>query len=508
MPVEVARSPSGLTAKQRIILLAALLVLAGVAVYPIWVVEYPPLLDYPNHLASSYVLAHLGDSSMPFREWYSADWGLYPFITLSAVLRALQWVLPVELAGRILLSLSVLALPLATWFFLRQANPGQDSLALWTLVATHNVFFLMCFLNFYLSLGFCFLALGLWLRWLKQPRTLGWLLAMLACTAVYASHLVGFALTGLVVAAYCLLARRPVRQWLASWAMFLPGVLCYLRFSRVMEREATGITFPRFAEKVSNLRTLFHGYSKPLDITMMFVLAACFLALWVRNAEFRWNWRWVAVSGLLFSAYWAMPVSFGIGTDLDARVLPVLLGVVFAGARVGRRGWWLAPVVVTLFFVRVENITRNFRAVEPELSDLAGSFSATPMNARVLPIIYAPPGSGILNLPFAHFWAYGVIRRHWFSPYLFDIPGLLPLRIRQSSYTINDYWTPTHGKEPDWFAIQRDYDYVWSYDSAIYFPGLDRIGQLVYSSGKLRMYRIHSPPAEAKSLGTSSPLVR
>ncbi len=39
-----------------------------------------------------------------------------------------------------------------------------------------------------------------------------------------------------------------------------------------------------------------------------------------------------------------------------------------------------------------------------------------------------------MNHPFAHFWAYGVIKRGWFSPYLFDTKGLMPLRIRYDSY--------------------------------------------------------------------------
>ena len=43
--------------------------LAGVLLLPIWLVEFPPLLDYPNHLAQTFVLAHLNDPNFHFSEF-------------------------------------------------------------------------------------------------------------------------------------------------------------------------------------------------------------------------------------------------------------------------------------------------------------------------------------------------------------------------------------------------------------------------------------------------------
>ncbi len=465
---------------------------SAAAIYPLWAVKYPPLLDYPNHLASSYVLAHLRDTSLPFHQWYGAEWGPYPYIAMDAVLHVLQFFAPIELAGRVYLSLTILGLPLATWFFLRQANPGQDSMVLWALVGTHNIFFLLAYLSFFTSLTFCFLALGLWLQWLARPRVFGWSLALLAFTAVYFSHLVTFAVTGLAVTAYCLLSRPPIRKWLLTWALFVPGACCYLYSARVIEKQATGIVFHGVWEKLDSLRWIAHGYSNRLDNITLFALAVYFVAAWLRNPEFRWSARWLGVGVILFAAYWGMPWAYGDGSDLDVRVLPVLFGVIFAFARVGRRGWWLAPVVLVLFFARVENITQHYRAAQPELVGLAGSFSVTPMNARVLPIVSADPDSDVLEHPFAHFWAYGVIRRHWFSPYLFELRGLEPLRVVQQSYTLDGFWDLDYRKEtPDWRAIQEDYDYVWCYDTPQYSDGLGKIGQLAYESGKLKVYKVN-----------------
>ena len=84
---------------------------------PIWSVAFPPLLDYPNHLARSFVLAHLNDPAFTFSRFYRADWGAYPYLGMDASLAVLGRLFPIETAGRVFLSLCALALPAAGWFF-------------------------------------------------------------------------------------------------------------------------------------------------------------------------------------------------------------------------------------------------------------------------------------------------------------------------------------------------------------------------------------------------------
>ncbi len=491
---------------RRITRTLGLILLAVLVVLPVWCVKYPPLLDYPNHLASSYVLVHLHDPSLPFREWYGAKWGFYPYLAMEVSLRFLQALMNVELAGRIYLTMALLALPLATWFFLRQANRGQDAVAFWALVATHNIFFLLSYLNFYVSLSFCFLSLGLWLKWLARRRAILWLATLLSVTALYFSHLVTFAFSCVAVTVYWFalyvwrgsgsrgeataIGKPGWRSLLLTWAFFVPGALFYLLSARVIEKQSAGFIFLNFEDKLDNLHGLMHGYSDRLDSVTLALFAAWLVLAWLGNREFRWNRRWLAVAIVLFGIYWAMPWAYGDGSDLDVRVLPIFFGITLAIIAPGRRGWLLAPLVMALFLLRVGNVVENYRTAQPELKGLAGSFQVTEYNARVLPIIQADPDSDALHHPFAHFWAYGVIRRHWFSPYLFELRGLNPLRITHDSYTLDGFWDLTYKETPDWGSIQEDYDYVWSYNCPQYDPGLSGIGSLVYSDRKLRMYRI------------------
>src|ERR1700681_5010278 len=165
-----------------------ILILAAALLTPIWVVTFPPLLDYPNHLARSFVLMHLNDPAFTFSKFYRADWGAYPYLGMDASLAVLGRLFPIETAGRVYLSLCALALPGAAWFFLRQAQPKAEASSLWALLIAYNVFFLEGFLNFDLSIAVGFLALGFWLRWLAKQSIVRWGAALAVFTVLYFTH--------------------------------------------------------------------------------------------------------------------------------------------------------------------------------------------------------------------------------------------------------------------------------------------------------------------------------
>jgi hypothetical protein len=471
--------------------LIGVLILAAMLLAPIWIVAFPPLLDYPNHLARAFVLAHLNDSNFSFPQFYRADWGAYPYLGMDASLAVLGRLLPIETAGRVYLSLCVLALPAAAWFFLRQAQPDAEAASLWSLLIAYNVFFLEGFLNFDLSLAVGFLALGLWLRWLARPGTGRWIAALLAFTALYFTHLLGFGIAGLIVAAYLALSRRPVRDWICSAALVLLGMAFYLHSSRV-GLSANKIVFHGWDDKLDSLGMILHGDWPWLDWISLGALAVWFFTAWWRNSEFRWDRKWMAIVAFLFALFWVIPWMWGEGSDLDIRVLPFLFVAILATARLGRRARMLVAIPLLLFAARTVNVTRHFREAQPALAGLAHSFDAVPRGALVLPIVEGDEDP--IERPFTHFWAYGVIRRGWFSPYLMDAPGETPMRIIHDSYTPDGFWNLVYDEAPDWQQVQKDYDYVWAYDVPRFSPSLAGIGERIYSSGALEVYRIRKSP--------------
>jgi hypothetical protein len=478
------------------------LILAAMLLPPIWTAAFPPLLDYPNHLARAFVLAHLSDPHFSFAQFYRADWGAYPYLGMDASLAVLGRMFPIETAGRVYLSLCVLALPAAAWFFIRGAQPGAEAAFLWSLLIAYNVFFLEGFLNFDLSIAAGFLALGLWLRWLASPETGRWIATLLAFTALYFTHLLGFGIAGLIVAAYLAVSRRPVRDWLWTGALAVPGLAFYLHSSRV-GLSAGKIVFHGWDDKLDSLGMILHGYWPWLDWVSLAALGLWFLAAWWRNPEFHWDRKWVLIAAFLFALFWVIPWMWGEGSDLDIRVLPFLFVAILAMARVGRRGKWLAAIPLLLFAVRIVSITHHFKEAQPELAGFADSFDAVPRGALVLPIVEGDEDP--IERPFTHFWAYGVIRRGWFSPYLMDTPGETPMRIIHDSYTPDGFWNLTYDVAPDWQQVQNDYDYVWAYDVPRFSAALSGIGERIYSSGALEVYRLRKLPEANAASDSISP---
>jgi hypothetical protein len=175
-------------------------------------------------------------------------------------------------------------------------------------------------------------------------------------------------------------------------------------------------------------------------------------------------------------------------------VFPFLFVAILAASRVGRRAKWLAAIPILLFAARTVSVTQHFVAVQPDLAGLAGSFNRVPRGALVLPIVEGDEDP--IERPFTHFWAYGVIRRGWFSPYLMDVPGETPMRIIHRSYTPDGFWNLIYEETPDWQQVQNDYAYVWAYEVPRFSTALASIGERIYSYGALEVYRIRKTSKE------------
>jgi hypothetical protein len=452
---------------------------------PIWTVRYPLVVDYPNHLASAFVLAHLKDSTLRFSQFYAADWNAYPYLTMDVILVGLQRFMPIEVAGRMLLSLCVLAVPAASFIFVRRANPGQSSLALWSLLIAQNLyFFLWGMLNLQLSLALCLLVLGLWLRYLERPRIGTWCLLLVLTTALYFTHLMGFGMAGWVMTTYAIFARRSFRDVVFSWILFVPGVVFFLQ-ATMPHAKSWAPAFDLSAKGPGLVVFATAGISPLSDFiaTAAFVVAlglAC-----IDNPDLMWNFRWLGVVGSLFVMYLIWPATFapGIADSADRRLIPFMFVFVLAVLQVGRRMRWIAILAIMVFAMRSGVLEYHSLAAQRDFARMSRAFSVIPEGMRVLPV-------GTSSEPKQHVWAYGVIQRGWRSPCLFQHLGVQPLRSLISNDSLCEPILNVAGSFA-WPNVREGYDYVWVYRVPEAFPSLAAIGKVTYSDGDLRIFRIN-----------------
>lgn len=477
---------------------------------PLWIVRYPPLLDYPNHLASSFVLAHLHDPGFHFADQYRADWSFSPFLAADAVLVGLQRLVPVEWAGRILLSICVLAMPLSVWFFARQMQAQYEVTVLWAFVLTYNLFFLVGFVQYCLGIAGCFAVLGLWWRYLDRPSLLRGVGLLVAVMTLYSVHLFGFAVAAVAAGVYALAKRLSFARLCVAWLVFVPGVLLVLS-AGAGTRGADTIVYGSMLRKLEWVPALLAVHPRPAEPANLVVFALFALAVVVpiwRNPHLRWNGAWGLTAAALFALYLGLPGGYvfrGNFLIVDSRFLPFVLILIAAAVDTGRRGRWFAAVALLIFAVRMVTLTGSFLAEQPRLDRLARAIGVVPANVRLLPIWRSEPGrfNAQLFRP-NHFWGYGVIRRRWVSPHLFS-SGVHALR-------------PAHGEpyppagdvafpeedEVDWERVRKTYDYIWAYRLPRLSRRLGAIAEMVFTGDGLEVYRVKSGSAAGPAVTAST----
>ena len=204
----------------------ALPLLATVAVLvPVWAVEYPPLQDYPYHLVRAEILARGDAAGSPYAGTFVTSWLPTPYALadyLVAGLALLAPAVPVELAGRLLLSLILVLFPWSLIALLRAVAPGKEPLGLFGFLLVYSWHFQMGFLGYLLGVALALFTFSWW--WWRRRRLAAPGVASLALLAllVYLAHLYAFGILAVAVAVAAWAERLPARQWLRALACFAP----------------------------------------------------------------------------------------------------------------------------------------------------------------------------------------------------------------------------------------------------------------------------------------------
>jgi hypothetical protein len=150
-----------------------------------WITPFPPLIDYPQHVAAGALLRRMADPASVERQIYDVNLITYNggFHLLVA---ALSFFVRPETAGRLLLSVYPPALAYASLALMR-AGSRPRWYALFVLPITFSFAVGWGFANYFLSVPFVLLTFALWLRARKGERGLLWKV-MLASFALSYTH--------------------------------------------------------------------------------------------------------------------------------------------------------------------------------------------------------------------------------------------------------------------------------------------------------------------------------
>ncbi len=198
------------------------LVLAALA-FPLLVIDYPPLVDAPNHIARIWFAAHYDEPEVQALFLRCAK--PIPNMAIDAVGMPLMWALGPERTSRVVLAATVVVFGVG-WYALARTILGRPSArGILGMTAAYNSTLLYGFLNYSWGLGLVFVALALWWRWMAKPSLARLALATVAFTVAFFAHLSSLAIGGLVVTGVSLAragSGRDIRTLARGLCVFVP----------------------------------------------------------------------------------------------------------------------------------------------------------------------------------------------------------------------------------------------------------------------------------------------
>jgi hypothetical protein len=181
---------------------------------PTWSVRYEPLYDYQNHLLEAQVVAEYANPIFGYAEhyWIEASWWARSNALSTLLVIGLGSLLPLEYAGKLVLSLYFLVLVSGMTLLLQQQGKRLYLLASLPLLA-YNFTYTMGLLNW--SWGFALLVWGVYfyLKTQVKERWLPWLGLGVVSLLAYAAHILAWGLLLAVVFTLAATSRRPVGEW-------------------------------------------------------------------------------------------------------------------------------------------------------------------------------------------------------------------------------------------------------------------------------------------------------
>jgi hypothetical protein len=503
--------------------------LCVVLLLPLLLVDVPPLLDYPNHLARAWLLA--GNAADPvLAQIYLPHWSIIPNLATDLIWPPLMRILPVHVAGRLVVALMVL-LPVAGCLAYSRAVFGAR--AWWPLASAlvaYQASLLFGFLNFVISTGVALLLAAAWIAWRDRYPARTVALVGLGIVALFFCHLMG------LIFCFVLIGSHELDR--AARARFRPSVL--LRRAALLLSVMVAPTLlyalsnlqavspdTRFlppAQKALQLLTPFLNYDFALDVaTASLVMGFLVVLLALRRARVTLGSATALVT--LLALYLVSPFEFKGTASLDTRFAVMLGFMLFAGIlpdRLPRRAAALAGgCIAALFTVRMAVLASAWHGHAADLAGLRRVMAGLMPGDRVYITSVTPteapsywnaaPASRRLSSGIRldyHIAALVLIEHKAFWPYLFADPSQQPIALTPLYQALAEQEAdlPAHEKlaacvpgdgplSPGNIGF-RGYDYVLMLEAggepdAAHFA--EKRLKLVASSDMAALYRIREP---------------
>jgi hypothetical protein len=509
---------------------------------PLLWASVPPLVDYPNHLARMWILVNAG-RIQELGSNYVAHWRLLPNLAMDLIVPTLALVMPVELAGRLFIALTMLAL-LGGTVTLHRALHGRVGLwPLCSLLFIYNAAMFWGFLNFLFGAGVFLLTFSGWVatrRWRIAPRIA---VFSAVATLLFILHLFAFGLYGLTVMSYELGIRVRPRGWSVKTLVcfglaglqFIPAIGLWMWL--LMTATGTEPTYTAYGSVIDRMYALVAPatFGRPVPLDIVFIAFFGFFMVYAVNGRSLKIAPDMAFPLLVLAMATFLIPNWLSGSWLADVRLPVTLPFLFIAStrfEPARRltiGFFAIAAGV-LLTVRLWAISETWHDYDLRFTEFRAAARVIPLGARLLFVEDALPETyrripGVPTLlasrwerSFVHVGALAVIDRAAFIPGLFltwtpvsptarnaglfttslpppdPTPEMLSAASSRNEQVISS--SDRANERPYWRDWPKHFDFVLWIDFGRPPASLTEHLQLSASGSFFRIYRVLRPPVQ------------
>jgi hypothetical protein len=480
------------------------------AVVPFVAVRFPPINDYPSHLARIVILARLNDPV--FSHYYKIGSFLLPNIALDAVATPLALIFGPELAVRFFVESTLVLMLLGAVALHASAYRRFSPWPLLAFVFLHNEIFRFGFFNYLFGVGLALLAGAVWN---VLPRSFGRLaFSFFSGIVLMFCHLEAFGVFAIIVAGselavagrdwYRFKSWKPIATLIVSALPFFLVLLLFRVLSPTATAGAGAIQYaPGLGTKpVEALFSLSSGIVW-LDVVTALVLAGVLLVLyWRRSLVLSWGLATASVLALF--VFLATPEVILGALYVDSRLGPVLatLLVLSFGLRDGaprREVLFVAAVAVGLAIFRVAALTSDWVGYDREIGSIVQSFDTIEPGATLFAATTQPfpriitdthEKRAIWQPPLKHVASYAVLLAPVFVPEIWNIPTQQPLIVQKPFQVVKMFQSSTPQLVDSTQALASFSEALDAKLSGPAWPNLGAVYLLVIKPEALKPFRV------------------
>lgn len=485
--------------------------------------DIPPLIDLPGHMGRYRVELDLAHSPN-LQRYYYLKWSLLGNLGVDLLVLPLGRLIGLEPAVKLI----VAAIPMVTvagFLWVSHEVHGRVSpTALFAAPLAYGFPFMYGFVNFALSMGFAFLAFGLWLRLARLER-LGLRAALFVPISIllWVAHVFGWGTLGLMAFSAELVRQhdRCGRWAISAWRAAIQCLSLGLPFLLMLfwrSGDASGEIGDWFNmdAKLLGLIMALRDRWIVFDISSMGLIALLLLIAW-RSPRFAFSRNLAASALALFIIFLVLPrIIFGAGY-VETRLAPYMIALAILAVRPKGRSYGrflsivaalgavfvVARMAATAFSLQIYD-----RAYDRELAAL----DRLPRGAAVVAFVGTDCSDTWAKARLDHLPSIALVRREALVNDLWTAPGGQVLRVDYppASGFVDDpsqFVTPARCPHPLWRTIddalrafpRNGFDYVWLIDPPAHDRRLLRGFVPIWRSGKSVLFRIERQARETEA---------